>query len=1193
MITITDILNPLTGGATTTEHPWVRGRSLAEYMGYSGECIVTCGNEEVALPIEDIYPANGEKYTVLVVPEGGDKQTWRIIGEAALFGTALLAGTPIAATKFAWLYKQRQLVAMGAWAGSNLLRMFLRDKEKPLSESPTYQWGHVSSPSAAKGTATPIVYGKARIRPVLKNRYVTVESDKQVLYALYSCAGHRVLERTLPTLDSPSLLNSGEFMDSDNPGATFVFREYVTDGVYELGHGMASFYNDIVLNGQAIGYYGNDVHWETRPGLPTQQVIEGFDTTYTNWSQDQILYTGVPVVNRNEVQFRVANGVLYWETCTVMYQGTGYTVNKGHLTLLPSTFYYVVFKPGETTFYLATSYDPNVYHALFTFNSGSPSTFNWVDPFEALAADIYNPAYVFGDAHNIELTFEFPYGLYGIQDMNTDIKATCQLIAQYREYGAEDWSNFDFGLNSTFTSAIPITADIDAGLVKKNKHTAFSISVRAVAEGNPLDTDKWYEVRVTAASPSIIKLVNIATMVYGVEDDNGDRPGFSYPGEALLGIKALATGQISGNLDVQVDVERRYVWVYDTTLGSWVQKPANNHAWAVYDILANGHPDHPAYPTYGNAYADTIYGCGLDKDRLDYTDFSTWADYIDEIGYELNICFDTFGEAWDAILRICQEGWGMIYPIGTTVHVFVDKPGDVTQLFTMGAISNASQSFLGRQSMATLLEVTYQDSERNYENTQLVARSSDWDSSSILGDNSSITLYGTKSFGQAWSLARRMVLGNELLKSTFQFDVDVDALSAQVGDVVEIQHDVLTTGQGGRIVSVGVVQTAQEQLTDGGLENWASVTNLANWIEGVAGTSTISRDADAYSGSFAALFSIDGSNSIAQIYQSVVLLASTDYTFSFYSKEYSGANCLIQIRTGEGTPRYLQADGSWSTAVAYLHQSSNIAWTQHITEFTTPAWAGNYRVLVARDDAASRAIWIDALSLTTLVDTTNLLVTFDRILTRTYGQTYELMVQHGDGTYDIIEDITGTVAEDTDELVIAMVDFTVTPAAYEQYSFGVSGAHTKTYRIISISRASELQRTISAMEYSAGVYDCVVPADGDAETSDGIVVAAKVALPSDTPGDIVAILNAATNVQLQEVTSRNRITGEYESCIVVKWVTVDGPRGTWEIWFRDVDAGETDWQGVWQDGEYDSGEIVESDGEVFLSTTDGNTEVPG
>lgn len=91
-----------------------------------------------------------------------------------------------------------------------------------------------------------------------------------------------------------------------------------------------------------------------------------------------------------------------------------------------------------------------------------------------------------------------------------------------------------------------------------------------------------------------------------------------------------------------------------------------------------------------------------------------------------------------------------------------------------------------------------------------------------------------------------------------------------------------------------------ELLTDGGLENWSSATNLTSWSEGVAGTSTVNQEASIVrGGTYAARLDVDGALSNVQIAQSIAATAGGWYVFSVYSR---GSDAGIQARiTPSGT----------------------------------------------------------------------------------------------------------------------------------------------------------------------------------------------------------------------------------------------------------------------------------------------------
>ncbi len=1229
MFRITNILNPLTGGATTTEHKWESGKPLSGYMDYNGECVVAHNGKIIELTLENIYPAKTDEYMVMPIPAGGDKQTWRLLGFSAMTIISFIPGWGPAV----------------AWMGGNLVALFLKDKTKDQSVSQSYAWQHVSSPTAALGSAMPVIYGKARVRPTLKNRYITVEDDKQRLYALYSIASHKVDEiseaaarRFQPLSVFPAATyNRGDVvrtpLDGDEPGRTYRCTKdgtrlisYTDTNNWELWHGTASFIDDIIINGRAIEGYNVDVKWETRPGLPKQIVILGFDITYSNFVQDVTLFMDTPEINAKTARIRYPgpSSLVTWDEHNLLFQGVEYLIQADTKGFAPGHTYYIYYDPTVLSvrkYYISSPDTPptaSTAYIMFSFKgtttgmadktyyylTNTPTSSNW-----------FTPAITFTNTHNIEIMFEFPIGLFSVLRGETVVEATCRLFAQYREVingvGVDKWINFDAGFThpGNFYTKPYDDSELEAIVVKRKKQDIFNISLKARPDGDPLIYDKSYEIRVTASSPSIVKLVNVATIVYGEENADGSAPGFTYPGEPLLGIKALASGQLSSDIDVQVDVERSNVWVYNTRFitdrdgnpsdGRWVEGAANNHAWAVYDLLAQGHPDHPAYPSAGNEDAEAIYGCGIDKDRLDYESFRTWSEHTNgtdegELGYELNIVFDTFITVWDAILRICQEGRGMVYPVGTKIFAFTDKATDVTQVFTVGNIhlDTFVQKYMESSQKINMVEVTYYDQNRNYEKTILAARTADWDSSTQLNVPAAITLYGTTTYEQAWSIARFILLGNELLNNIITFGVDIDALAAQAGDVVEVQHDILTTGEGGRIKEVQHNQARNGSFEDGVVgpkTGWISgfVEYWDLWGTAAAAERRWSTDQSKY-GSYSYYHRATITNAgIAQVF---TVKPDTTYTLScwMYMTNYLLSTSSTRIQTEAGNA-YYSAYGVRSLANQW--QRVSVTFTTDPEQTSATVWIGG-----------RGGVYFDGLIMNTGSSAIDFMMgtmlTFDKTLSVGAG-IHQLEISHADGTIER-KNVNGGGDTDTITWTDRDGDYSVwgrewnyVPEVYEPYAFGVRGAQVKKYRITDISRTNELMRTLTLVQYDESLYNSYAPNDDTPEVPAGEISLAKIAPPSDTVELLANLLNIASNVQLQEVLSRNRITGEYESSIVVTWDTVAGdPRGSWEVWFRDVDASDVNWQGTWEAGIYAQGDKVELDGKTYISLVEDNITQP-
>lgn len=1069
MLTIITILNPLTGGETRKDYKWEKGKSLAHYLEYEGKTVVTWERTIIDLPLSEIFPARREVYTVLMIPEGLDRQEWRLIGYTAMVGVSMIPG---------W-------GPYVAYIGANLLNTFLRDKEEDISESQSYSWRHISSPVAAFGSAMPIVYGKTRVRPTIKNRYVTVDGDIQTLYALYGVTGHLVDETVYPRWNPQIIWSVGDIVRPvldpiggfDEPGKTYLCMRqnsgihYNSDearegGYWEAGHGSASFNSDVYVNGRAIGDYNRDVKWETRPGLAQQILIEGFDVTYTNYAQDEALYLAEPVINRKQLNIRDttdAPAFITWGRHIIYYNGTEYIIEAKYDTqYVPGFTFHVCFVPATSTtrYILYEGAKPSIegVYPIAVFDGEVAGITNLQYYSNNLNnANWYNPAFTFTNMHNIELMFELPYGLHSFDSSGGLVTNKCSLFARYRRYtedGTEKWNDFAFEFSNSLHDQAYLDGTLIAGVISRKTTKPLAISIKALPEGEYLDPDITYEIQITAAASVQVNLINIATLIYGKEDADGSYDGFTYPGEALLGIKALASGQVNSELDVQVDAERSKVWVWNPNLTAdckWQQVDANLHCWAVYDILVNGYYNtssnliHPAYPepniegrtwtnstgTYTNQ-AEAIYGCGIDPTRIDFDSFNEWGTHIwQTLDYELNIVFDTFMTAWDAILRICQEGRGMVYPIGSKIYAFTDKAEDVSQIFTMGSIHTDTfvQKYTESKQQVNLIEADFFNRDNNYEKTSITARTSDWDSSRDMSVPSKLTLYGTDTFDQAQSIIRYMLMRTELLDNVIAFSVDIDSLASRVGEVVGVQHSVTDEGVscGGRVVSAAAV----------------------------APNDTVVIDQE---------FTLEG-----------------------------GVLYTMEVKHRDGT-----------------------------------------------------------------LETNN------------------IVVQGGDTTT-----ATMTFTDTWVTLPIPHLTFTI---------FKVADA-LKKYRIAKISRTTELMRTLTLEQYDERVYESWVPGDAAVTTDPGEFTDPDVPIGGDPWSDaVIGILNLASNVQLREVVSQNRVSGEYESSIIATWDTENGnPRGEWEIWFRDVDASDIDWYGEWLLGTtYSYGNKVEHEGKTYISMVDDN-----
>ncbi|MCX7779604.1 MAG: host specificity factor TipJ family phage tail protein [Negativicutes bacterium] len=395
----------------------------------------------------------------------------------------------------------------------------------------------------------------------------------------------------------------------------------------------------------------------------------------------------------------------------------------------------------------------------------------------------------------LRVTLEFPYGLYFIDDKGRKKNATVKILAQYRKEGTawQDWAEWE------------ITAAKNSGVYRK----AFRIDNLPIGR---------YEVRLQCTYKSGEDPQHYATRVYWSELSHIIYDDFSRPGKVLVGIKALATDQLSGSIpNITWLQKRNYVNVWDANTQQYVLKPATNPAWACYDLIHR-------CKLLKNVQTDldefTVFG--VPASRMDYQAFVDWAEFCDyvidaqtgEKRCTVNIILDSISDLWGALRNIEICGRGKIVLKGTRFSAVCDKPSDPVMLFTMGNIvpNTFQEEFLPLKDRANAIEITFFNKDKGYQRDVLTVYGDDYDSVDAVPVVAQITLPGVTTVSEAYRAGKYRLKLNKYLIRTCSWEADIDALACQVGDVVNFAHDVPEWGQSGRIVSVERIVT--DHITD-------------------------------------------------------------------------------------------------------------------------------------------------------------------------------------------------------------------------------------------------------------------------------------------------------------------------------------------------------------------------------------------
>lgn len=293
----------------------------------------------------------------------------------------------------------------------------------------------------------------------------------------------------------------------------------------------------------------------------------------------------------------------------------------------------------------------------------------------------------------------------------------------------------------------------------------------------------------------------------------------AYPNQILLGVRALATDQLSGsNLTVTSLVDYGIGAVPPLELAGFA---LSNPAVVAYDILAA-----------------TLYGGGVNPAQIDIPAFVAWAEMCDETvsdgaggtikRHVFNGIFDQEGtNLWRSLQKVAMMSNAAIVQVGRTYTVVLDKAVDVpVQVFNVGNIirDSMADTWLSVDDRANRIEVEFPDAARDYRTDEPCAVMLPADiQAGVEPKTTRIQLLGCTSRAQAWHWAYRKLLSTDLLLLTRKFDVGIEAIACQVGSVIGVQEDVTGWCDGGRIQAASTTTSLvvdRDDLTFAAGEGW-------------------------------------------------------------------------------------------------------------------------------------------------------------------------------------------------------------------------------------------------------------------------------------------------------------------------------------------------------------------------------------
>ena len=394
-------------------------------------------------------------------------------------------------------------------------------------------------------------------------------------------------------------------------------------------------------------------------------------------------------------------------------------------------------------------------------------------------------------ASALEVTLEFPAGLYHVNDDGNYSNAQATFLLEYRKGQNDSWHNFKqpdyhYSVEAATNSALRRT-----------------FSVTGLEAGQ-------YDVRVTAVSkPSSSRYQSMVDWTIMTSYVDGI---YSRPNKVLVALRIKANNQLSGGVpSLNWRQTRKTVLVHNPETGNYEQRAADNPIWACYDILhgcrslkniATGKAEY-VIAGYPAACLDAYWEQW--KSAADYADEEIVnQDGEKEPRYRFDAFFDTAQKRWTAAQKAANVGHAVIIPHGRNIGIVVDRPGHITQIFGEGrtTVSSVKGSFSSTEDRARAIEVTYNDGQNDFKNTVMTVRPPNYNTSRASDNTAQLTLFGVKRRSQAYREAITALATNERQLQFIELSTDIDAVVAEYGDIVGFNHAVSRLGiASGRIAA--------------------------------------------------------------------------------------------------------------------------------------------------------------------------------------------------------------------------------------------------------------------------------------------------------------------------------------------------------------------------------------------------------
>lgn len=449
-------------------------------------------------------------------------------------------------------------------------------------------------------------------------------------------------------------------------------------------------------------------------------------------------------------------------------------------------------------------------------------------------------------ANTVRLAIDLVYSLFAVNQDGSLYGLTLDVLAEYRPVGGGAWLPFtpfvpavpavtetryweisdDVGSSRLpYTHVItPGVAEVPAGYIRQVGATQKPIRVTveaAVAPGQ-------YEVRLRKLMADE-DWTGAANAVEWVQLKSYQLDTATYDGQARLGVRIQASGQLNGALDEFNGQARAKpmpywngsAWVTATDRASGL---CNNGA--IFLLLCRGIRD---------SGGRLLAGLGYSDDQIDIAGLQQFMVHCKENDFTFDLNWQSTGNVEELLSTVAYGGMGEVSWVDGKIGVsFYRRDDPLTGVINMGSIKAGTfEVDYATMPTADELEAQYFDRERGdtWQPVRVQAPGT-----TPLREPARINLVGVTTEAHAAKLARFAMAQNIYQRKTISCEQDLEYMTHKKGSVVALSHDLTQWGYSGRLQAFqdvgGVITLTLDDIAPGALPPGTSTRYIGLQLPG-------------------------------------------------------------------------------------------------------------------------------------------------------------------------------------------------------------------------------------------------------------------------------------------------------------------------------------------------------------------------